>query len=158
MSAPVPPGRTPSTDRTPYVIGLVVAVVVLLGSMAAVALLLFVQHNRTVTIQHSVQGWSRNWGDSGPRGMMPRGPSDRNGGTTSATTAEQANAAAEAWIAANRPAATLDQGVSTPMGYRFIVSEDGQAVGMLMVSDGGAQVRFRGYGPAVSPSPTPSAS
>jgi hypothetical protein len=44
------------------------------------------------------------------------------------------------------------------MGYRFIVSEGGHSVGILMVADGGAGVWFRTDGPGASPNPVTSPS
>jgi hypothetical protein len=48
-------------------------------------------------------------------------------------TADQARAKAQAWIATHEPGATLGDAATVPMGYRFTVTLDGKAIGVVMV-------------------------
>ena len=68
---------------------------------------------------------------------------DWNDQGTATITPTQAKAAADAWVAANQPGATVGA-VQMPMGYLFTVTKDGLSVGTIMVNDDTGQVTWWG--------------
>jgi hypothetical protein len=130
--------------RRGYTIALVVAVAVLLGSMAltAVAVGMHRLNPGSVRVTDGRPGW-------GP-GMMDPRPDDQ----AQVAPADAQRIAAD-WLAANQPGAVLGAGVARPRGYVFPVTRDGVRVGTLLVGDRDGQVYYR---PLVVPSPTPTPS
>lgn len=103
------------STRRGYMIALAAASLALLGSMGA-ATAYAVNTASTAAAQPTAAG--ANWTAS----------------TDFTVTADQARAKALAWITTREPGATLGDGVTVPMGYRFTVTLDGTVVGVVMVN------------------------
>jgi hypothetical protein len=129
-------------SRRGYTVALVVAVVVLVGSMAMTALYAGAHGALRGTGGHGGTGWG-----PGPMYQGQQGADD-----VSPAAAQQI---ATNWLAANQPGAQLGTGVTMPMGYVFPVTRSGATVGMLVVGDRDGQVRYREFA-APSPAPSPS--
>lgn len=130
--------------RRGYAIALVVAVAVLLGSMALTAMVVATHRldRGAVRVTDGGPGW-------GPGMMNPR---QDDQGQVSFTDAQRI---ASDWLSTNQPGAVLGTGVVMPRGYVFPVTRDGVRVGTLLVSDRDGRVVYRQL---VVPSPTPSPS
>jgi len=136
-----------SSDRRGYVIALVAALVVLVGSMALAAGYVVTHRGTTVAGDREINGF----GPGAGFGMM--GNTDRSSGDGAVSLA-QAQSSAKDWVAKNAPGAIVDDGVTMPMGYVFTVTQDNQIVARVMVNDDTGQVAVRTW---ITPSPTPSA-
>lgn len=147
--------KTTGSRRTGYVIALVVAVLALLGSMAAVGALTLRSHSRAGWSASLSQGGARggDWWGPGPGGMMRGGG---RGGWGTALTQAEATKIATVWVSANQSGAQLGAPTEMPMGWVFNVTRSGARLGALVVF-GNGQVRYYPGGSTVAPSPTPSA-
>lgn len=151
-----------SGRRTGYVVALVVAVVVLLGSVGAVAW----GTSRPSAVDRQVSrgygdGWSggrammdgrqRMMGDGGTGRMWDGGGMGRmwgDGGTgrmwdddgTGALTLDQARDKAQTWVDEHLSGARLDNGVAVMRGYRFTATLDGTQAAVVMVREDGTVV------------------
>jgi hypothetical protein len=134
-------------SRRGYLIALVAAVAVLLGSMALTALVVAGQRLDRVAIR-----WD---GIDGRRGGGPGMMNPRQGGQAQVSLAEAQQIASD-WLSANQPGAVLGTGFTMPRGYVFPVTRDGVRVGTLLVSDRDGQVSYRQFA-TPAPTPTPSA-
>jgi hypothetical protein len=155
------------TARGGYLTALVVAVVALVGSVIAVFAFTttsgpWAMHREAQA--SSADGWRQGlagggfMGDGGAgrdefRGMMGGSGGGMMGNwddnTTATVSPAQARTAADQWVAANQPGATLGQGAQMPMGYIFTVTKAGQTVGMLVVNDDSGAVSWvESTGPA----------
>jgi hypothetical protein len=163
--------------RTGYVVALVVAVVMLVGSVAAVAW----SASPTSSADRPVScgygdGRGGSWGD--PRGGScgdPRdgGYGDGRGGSwgdgrgmmdgsgmgrvwdddgTSTLTLDQARSDAQAWVDEHLTGATLDEGVVVMHGYRFTATLDGTQAAVVVVREDGTVIGH--LVSAAAPSPT----
>ena len=137
-----------SSDRHWYGVVLVAALVVLLGSMALAAGGLVTHRGATVAGAREGSGFAQGM----DLGMM--GDGDRSTGDAAVSLA-QAQASARDWVAKNAPGATVDDGVTMPMGYVFTVTKDNQVVARMMVNDDTGQIAVSTW---ATPAPTPSAS
>lgn len=135
--------------RTGYLIALVVAIVVLVGSVgAAVAW----APNRAAAVERQV---SRTVDGTGHGRGMAMGPGERrgqNGPAAGLITLDKARTKALNWVDAHLAGATLDQGVPVGGGYRFTATLDGSAAAIVLVQDDGTVVAHL----VVAASPTPS--
>lgn len=153
-----------NTTRRGYIVALVAAVVVLLGSMAAAVAYAANSYSWPWSpAGQSGDAWQqgpgpggdmmdrgRGW-DNGSGGMM--GPdADGDDGPAQISLA-QAKKLADDWIVENQPGGAAGSGTQMPVGYVFPVTKDDQIVGMLMVDDDTGQVIYRQWS-----GPTPSAS
>ncbi|MEI6624309.1 MAG: hypothetical protein WCP28_20655 [Actinomycetes bacterium] len=156
-----------STQKTGYLVALVVAVVVLLGSVG-MAVAHGISSHRTVAAGKAGSGTNDNnrgmMGQDNGRGqgMMGRGGGyggmmDQGDDDAAATvSADQARVLADAWLAKNQPGATAGAVVTMPMGYVFPVTRNGTGVGTVMVNDDNGSVVFHAWGGAsAAPTPTP---
>lgn len=77
--------------------------------------------------QGTTDGWSSgdSWGDSRTYGWNGDGP----------VTAAQAREEAQRWLNRYAASARLSDQVAMPMGYRFLATQDGTVVAMIMVDD-----------------------
>lgn len=142
-----------SGRRTGYVVALVVAVVVLLGSVGAVAW----GTSRPSAVDRQVSrgygdGWSggrammdgrqRMMGDGGTGRMWDDGGTGRMWGDdgTSALTLAQARDKAQTWVDEHLSGARLDNGVAVMRGYRFTATLDGTQAAVVMVREDGTVV------------------
>lgn len=131
-------------SRRGYAIALVVAVAVLLGSMALTAMAVTHRLNPgAVRGTDGRPGW-------GPGAMDPR--QDDQSQVSSA----DAQRIASDWLSANQPGTVLGAGLARPRGYVFPVTRDGVRVGTVMVSDRDGRVLYRQFA-VPTPTPTPSA-
>ena len=90
------------------------------------------------------QGWSESrsgghWGDSRAYGLNGAGP----------VTATQAHQQAQRWVDRYAASARLGNQVAMPMGYRFLATQDGTVVAMIMVDDDTGTVLGHLRAPAV---------
>lgn len=147
-------------QRRSYAVALAAAVLVLVVSVGAAATLMGSGSSwnwNNAAAQGSSDGWRQ--GLNGGGGMMGQGRGgggmmgDWNEQDTPRITADQAEATAQAWAAANQAGATVGAGALMPMGYLFTVTKDGQSVGTIIVSDDTGQVAW--WSPA-QPSQSPS--
>lgn len=135
-------------QRSGYLITLVVAVLALLVSVAAAIILVVVPRGGSVGRQQvstSTDGRQQGpggsmMGDQGWDGDAMMGDWNDQGTTT--LTPEQARAAADAWVAANQPGATVSDGIGMPMGYLFTLTQDGVSVGTIVVNEDTGQVAW----------------
>ena len=129
-------------SRRGYLIALVAAVVVLLGSMGLAAAALVTHRPGGVIVREG--GLRDGWGPGmmDPDGVDQVSPAD-------------AQQIASDWLATNQPGAQLGAVSQTPMGYFFPVLRDGVRVGTLVVGDRG-RVAYRQL-VAATPTPSPSA-
>lgn len=133
-------------SRRGYTVALVVAVVVLVGSMAMTALYVGAHSVLLGAARGTASYGGPGWGP----GMMDQG--QEGAAEVSPAAAQQI---ATNWLAANQPGARLGTGVTMPMGHVFPVTRGGATVGMLVVGDRDGQVRYRQFA-APSPAPSPS--
>lgn len=148
-------------QRRGYVIALVVAVVALIVSVGSA--IGFVLTPRTGPADSRQLAPSSDGWQSGPGAGMMGGQGWDGGGMmddwndqgAATITPAQAQAAAAAWVAANQPGATLNEGNRMPMGYLFTLTKDGRSVGTIIVNDDTGQVTWWG---ATRLPQTPSAS
>lgn len=139
--------------RTGYVVALVVAVVVLLGSVGAVVW----GTSRPSAVDRQV---SRGYGDGrsdgrtmmdGRQGMRGGGGTGRmgdgdgrgrmwDGDGTSTLTLDQARDKAQTWVDEHLSGARLDDGVAVMRGYRFTATLDGTQAAVVMVREDGTVV------------------
>jgi hypothetical protein len=135
-------------QRRGYLIALVVAVLALIvsvGSAIGFALASRTGPAGSRQLAPTSDGWQ-----SGPGAGMMGGQRWGGGGMmddwndqgTATITPAQAQAAAEAWVAANQPAASLNAGPWMPMGYLFTLTKDGVSVGTIVVDDDTGQVTW----------------
>ncbi|MCG2799997.1 MAG: hypothetical protein L6367_15850 [Cellulomonas sp.] len=147
-----------SRQRTGYVVALVVAVVVLVGSVVAVAW----SASPTSSADRQVnRGYSDSrggdYGDSrrgGGPGMMDgsgMGWSWDDDGT-STLTLDQARSDAQTWVDEHLTGATLDDGVAVMRGYRFTATLDGTQAAVVVVREDGTVIGH--LVSAATPSPT----
>lgn len=135
-------------QRRGYLIALAVAVVALIVS-AGSAIGFVVTHGTGPADSRQLSPSSDGW-QSGPGAGMMGGQGWDGGGMmddwndqgTATITPSQAQAAAAAWVAANQPGATLNDGTRMPMGYLFTVTKDGVSVGTIVVNDDTGQVTW----------------
>lgn len=147
--------------RGRLVAALVASVVLLLGSMTAVAVYAASHTSNVASGQAGGRpGDGRGWGATdGMGGMMGDGEDGWmggdgwtvSGGTGAAVTADQARALAQAWVDANTPGATLDAASTMSGAYRFTVTRDGQTVALVWVEAATGRL-----GAQTLPAPTPS--
>jgi hypothetical protein len=78
------------------------------------------------------------WSPGG--GMMGQGWSQFDSADEASVTLEQATKIASDWVSASLPGATIDAGTQMPMGYLFVVSQDGAVVAHVMVNDDNGRV------------------
>ena len=69
---------------------------------------------------------------------------------TAAVSLQQAQTIAQDWVTKNVAGATLDPGVTMPMGYLFTATRENQIVAQIMVNDDTGQVITRSV---TSPAP-----
>jgi len=130
--------------RTGYVVALVVAVVVLIGSVGAVVW----GTSRPSAADRQV---SRGYGDgrSDGRTMMDGRQGMRGGGAvgrawdddgTSTLTLDQARDKAQTWVDEHLSGARLDDGVAVMRGYRFTATLDGTQAAVVMIREDGTVV------------------
>ena len=135
-------------QRRGYVIALVVAVLALLVSVGAAigfALSPRIAAVGRQEVSASTEGWQ-----PGPAGSMMGVQGWHGGGMmddwndrgTAAITPAQARTAADAWVTANQPGATVSDGIRMPMGYLFTLTQDGVGVGTIVVDDDTGQVTW----------------
>lgn len=142
-----------STNRRGYLIALVIAVVTLVGSVGAAAVYATSQGPRWAAASQADAG------DTGWGGMMdgPGWGGGMMGGSDSGTAVvslQQARTIAQDWVTKNGVGATLDSGVTMPMGYLFTATRENQTVARIMVNDDTGQVITRSV---TYPTPTPPA-
>ena len=124
-----------SGQRRGYAIALVVAVLVLVGSVGAAATLMGPGASWPWTNaagSASSDGWRQDLKGGGMMGHGRGGAGmmgDWNDRGTTIITPAQARAAADAWVAANQPGATVSDGIGMSMGYLFTLTKDGVGVG-----------------------------
>lgn len=143
-----------SSNRRGYLIALVIAVVTLIGTVGAAAVYATSHGARWAAASQANAGdtgWGGMMDDSGWGGGM-MGGSDSG---TAAVSLQQAQTIAQDWVSKNAAGATLDSGVTMPMGYLFTATRDNQIVARIMVNDDTGQVITRS---ASNPTPTPTAS
>lgn len=121
------------TTRRGYMIALAAASLALVGSLGAATAYAV---NTSSTPAGQPTAVAADWNE-GPGWMM--NPDEMMGGNWTApadftVTADQARAKAQAWIATREPGATLGDAVTGPMGYRFTVTLEGKAIGVVMVN------------------------
>lgn len=137
-----------SGQRRGYLIALVVAVLALLVSLTAAVILVVLPRGGSVGRQQvSTSTDGRQLGPGGSMmgdqgwdggGMM----GDWNDRGTTIITPAQARAAADAWVAANQPGATVSDGIGMSMGYLFTLTKDGVGVGTIVVNEDTGQVAW----------------
>lgn len=148
-------------QRRGYVIALAVAVLALIVSVGAA--IGFVLSPRTGSADRQGPSASADGWQPGPGGSMMGGQGwdgggmmdDRNDRAAATITPEQARSAAEAWVVANQPGATVSNGIRMPMGYLFTLTKNGVSVGTIVVNDDTGQVT---WWQRVTPSPSSPAS
>jgi hypothetical protein len=128
-----------STNRRGYLIALVIVIVTLIGTVGAAAV---------YATSHGSSWAAASQGDTGWGGMMdgPGWGGGMMGGSDSGTAAvslQQAQSIAQDWVSRNAAGATLDSGVTMPMGYLFTATRDNQIVARIMVNDDTGQVITR---------------
>ncbi len=141
-----------STNRRGYLIALVIAVVTLIGTVGAAAVYATSHGSRWATTYQADAGdtgWGGMMDGSGWGGMMAGSDS-----RTVAVNLQQAQTIAQDWVTKNATGATLDLGVTMPMGYLFTATRDNQTVARIMVNDDSGQVITRSV---AYPTPTPTA-
>ncbi|MBU4213747.1 MAG: hypothetical protein KJ792_03725 [Actinobacteria bacterium] len=151
--------------RTGYLIALVVAVVVLVGSVGAAVTW---APRRAAAVERQV---SRTVEGTGPGRGMAMGPGERrgagmgrgtgtgrgggqgpNGPAAGLITLDKARTKALTWVDAHLAGATLDQGVPVAGGYRFTATLDGSAAAVVLVQADGTVVAHQ----VAAAGPTPS--
>ncbi len=131
-----------SAHRRGYLAALVIAVVTLIGTVGAAAVYATSHGSRWAAASpadNGDTGWGEMMGGSG-RGGGTMGGSDSGTATVSL---RQAQTIAHDWVSKNAAGATLDSGVTMPMGYVFTVSQVNQMVARIMVNDDTGEVIVR---------------
>lgn len=149
-------------NRTWYVVGLVAASALLVGTMVATFSNV---HDRMALADHRGPGYGAGAGP-GYGGMMGNGwgngPGNGSGGMMrngwgndddSPQAAAAAKSLAQAWVDQNAAGATLGDAQDMPMGYMFIVTRNNQTVAYLMVVNGSVRAHV-----LTAPAPAPSTS
>jgi hypothetical protein len=130
-----------SGSRTGYLVTLGIAVLLLIGSAAAVVGVTIGRHaaDRTVAVSTPMDGPAAAiMGGVGGDSMMGAGAVD---GTVAAlpgsgsVDAAGAAALAKAWVDTYAAGSALDDGVAMPRGYRYTATRNGQTVAVVMVND-----------------------
>lgn len=93
---------------------------------------------------------ARSYGMSSMMGTGWAGWSDHRMVGSGPVTAPEASLAAQRWLARYAPSAQLGDRTPMPMGFRFLASENGSLVAMIMVDDDTGTVTGRVRGPATS--------
>lgn len=150
-------------SRTWYIVGLVAACALLVGTMAATF-----SHGHERNVRFSVgagpgyggmmgNGWGNGRGDGwgggpgiGSGGMMRNGWGNDD---DSPQAAAAAKSLAQAWVDENAAGATLSDALDMPMGFMFTVTRNNQTVAYLMVVNGSVRAHV-----LTSPTPAPSSS
>ena len=153
-----------TTTRSGYAIALVVAVLILIGSVGmAMAYAAGGGWAGARSYGSAADDWrqglggqmmgqgSANWCGQMMGQMMGQGHGD---GYAQMGLAE-GKALADAWLSSNQPGAAADSGIQTPMGLMFTVSQDGAVEGTLMVIADTGQIYYHQWS-AAEPVPSPS--
>lgn len=131
-----------STNRRGYLVALVIAVVTLIGTVGAAAVYA-ASHGSSRAAASQADAGDTGWGgmmDGSGWGGGMMGGSDSG---TAAVSLQQAQTIAQDWVSKNAAGATLDSGVTMPMGYVFTATRDNQIVDRIMVNDDTGQVITR---------------
>lgn len=142
--------------RRPVIVALIASVLLLLGSMTAVAVYTGGHTTRSQAPTGQTSGWQgwtspgtgaptsgqpgvSGWDDmgmmmgDGQRGWMNADGWTVSGGTGTAVTADQALSLAQGWVDTNAPGATVDPASTMSGAYRFTVTRNGQAIALVWV-------------------------
>jgi uncharacterized membrane protein len=145
--------------RTGYVIALVVAVVVLVGSVAGAAVWSSTPRAAAPDRQVTNPGGRGGLGpgdDQGSARGSGRGPGammwDDQGDTASISLSE-ARTIAQQWVDDHLAGARLDAGISTMRGYRFTATLNGTTAVLLVDESDGSVIAHLLTGTGATPSP-----
>lgn len=145
--------------RRRYVTALVLAIVVLLGSMGAAAV--FVGSRVGQSVWHASPGMNPPGDSDWAHRKAPGGGTGRGG--EAVISAADAQSRAQDWVEKNAPGASLSAATRMPMGYVFTATKDGRVVARIVVDGDDGSVVVRNRVPAdssdgTSASPAPSSS
>lgn len=143
-----------STNRRGYLVALVIAVVTLIGTVGAAAVYA-ASHGSIRAVASQADAGDTGWGGMMDRSGWGGGMMGSSDSGTAAVSLQQAQTIAQDWVSKNAAGATLDSGVTMPMGYVFTATRDNQIVARIMVNDDTGQVITRSV---TYPTPAPTVS